>query len=424
MLNRGTARRSFGAEEGSVLVMVAAALVMLLGVCAIAIDMANLYLARAQAQRAADAAAMAGAKSFLTTGCATSGCTAGGVQETGGRQQAEAAGAQNYIAGRPASIADSDITFSYPNALEPQITVVAKATVSTFFAKIFGIRTSNVRATATAEAYNPAGGGGAPLAAACLKPFLVPNCDPTNASPVNSSCQSGSGKGKGGGGTSSAGYFFDPTTGAIAHPGTYPSGVIGMPWTLHSVAGPSQWYLVGFGGAPPSSGSALRNHIKECTPAPLSCGDTLQTANGKILGPTNQGTNALINANGDRLNQGQDSIDTTIGPPFAITGGANNPNPALVGKTFFDYSQSPSVVTVPVYTGNSLPPGGTTVSIIGYMQVFIKDANHNTNSDDIDVVILNISSCGGAPPGGGPSGTPPIIAAAGSPVPIRLIRTN
>ncbi|HEX5412176.1 MAG TPA: pilus assembly protein TadG-related protein [Terriglobia bacterium] len=413
MLNRGRARRSFGAEDGSVLVLVAAAMVMLLGVCAIAIDMANLYLARAQAQRAADAAALAGAKTFITTGCATSGCTAGGIQETDGRKQAVAAGAQNYIAGQAASIADSDITFSYPNPLEPQITVIARATVSTFFAKIFGVRTSNVSATATAEAYNPAGGGDAPLAAACLKPLLMPDCDPVHDTDPNGSCA-----------VSGQGHFFD-SSGNIVSPGNYPVGVIGMPWTLHSNAGPSQWYLVGFDGAPPSSGSALRDHIKECTPAPLSCGATLTTANGKILGPTNQGVNALINADGDRLNRGQDSIDTTVGPPFAITGGANNPISALVGKTFVDYSESPSVVTVPVYTGNSLPPGGTTVTIVGYMQVFIKDANHNGSSDDIDVVILNISSCGGAPPGGGGgSGTTPVIAAAGSPVPIRLIRTN
>jgi len=415
MLKRGGVRRSFGAEEGSVLVMVAAALVMLLGVCAIAIDMANLYLARAQAQRAADAAALAGAKSFLTSGCATGGCTAGGIQETDGRRQAVGAGAQNYIAGQPASIdPNADVTFSYPNPQEPQITVVAKATVSTFFAKIFGVSTSNVSATATAEAYNPAGGGGAPLAAACLKPLLMPNCDPApgHTSPANLNCA-----------TQPQGYFFDPSTGDIARPGAYPTGVIGMPWTLHSNAGPSQWYLVGFNGAPPSSGAALRTHIKECAPAPISCGDTLTTANGNNLGPTNQGVDALINASGDGLNNGQDSIDTTIGPPFAITGGSSNPISALVGKTFFDYSESPSVVTVPVYTGNLLPPGGTTVTIVGYMQVFIKDANHNGSSDDIDVVILNISSCGGAPPGGA-GGTTPIIAAAGSPVPIRLIRIN
>ena len=405
--------RSLRGESGSVLLIVAAAMVVLLAICAIAIDMANLYLARAQAQRAADAAALAGAKAFITTGCTTGGCSPGGVQEAAGRQLAEAAGAQNFIAGNPASIQDGDVTFSYPSAYEPQITVLARASVPTFFARVFGIANANVSAQATAEAYNPAGGGKSPIAAACLKPFLVPNCDPVHTSPANPACA-----------TSGQGYFFDPTTGAIEHPETYPTGIIGMPWTLHSNAGPSQWYLVGFGGAPPSSGNALRNHIAFCTPAILSCGDTLTTANGKNVGPTDQGTNALIHANNDGLNHGQDTIDTTIGPPFPITGGANNPNPALIGQVFYDYSQSPSVVTVPVYNGSSLPPAGTQVTIVGYMQVFIKDAQHKGNSDDLDVVILNVSSCGGSPGGGSGGTTPPVVAASGSPVPIRLIRPN
>lgn len=412
MSNKRLAQFSSRGDNGSVLIIVAAALVVLLAVSALAIDLANFYLVRAQAQRAADAAALAGAKSFVSTGCVTGGCTAGGSQETLGRQQAEAVGAQNYIGGKAASIQDSDITFSYPNPEEPQITVVAKASVSTFFAKVFGVSTANVSASATAEAYNPAGGGGAPVAAACLKPFLVPNCDPTHTSPKNSVCA-----------TSGQGYFFDPTTGAIEHPGTYPSGIIGMPWALHTAAAPSQWYLVGFNGAPPSSGSALRDHIAECTPAFLSCGSTLTTANGKKVGPTDQGTNALINANGDLLNQGQDSIDTSIGPPFPITGGSNNPNPALRGKVFYDYSESPSVVTVPVYVGNALSSGGSTVTIVGYMQVFIQDANHKGNDDEVDVIILNVSSCGGSSGSGGGT-TPTVAATGGSPVPIRLIRTN
>src|SRR5690242_7413525 len=77
-------------ERGSTLVIVAAAMVGLLGVCAIAIDLAGYYLARAEAQRAADAAALAGASAFVNTGCATSGCTSGGMQEPLARQQAEA----------------------------------------------------------------------------------------------------------------------------------------------------------------------------------------------------------------------------------------------------------------------------------------------------------------------------------------------
>ncbi len=75
-------RRSFCQETGSVLVMVAFSMVVLLAASAIAIDLANLYMARAQAQRAADAAALAGAKEFVLSGCTTGGCTAGGVQET------------------------------------------------------------------------------------------------------------------------------------------------------------------------------------------------------------------------------------------------------------------------------------------------------------------------------------------------------
>jgi Putative Flp pilus-assembly TadE/G-like len=400
-------------ERGATLLIVAVAMVGLLAVCAFAIDLANFYLARAEAQRAADAAALAGATIFVSTSCTSAGnCSS---FEGSARQQAEWIGDQNYIAGKAASIQGGDVTFSYPNPQEPQITVIARSSVPTFFAKIFGISTANVSATATAEAYNPSGGD-APVGAACLRPFLVPDCDPTptHSSPINPNCPTGYGN---------QGYFFDTSTSppTIEHPGNYPNGVIGMPWQLHTAAAPSQWYLVGFKGSPPSSGSALRQHIEECTPAPLACGDQLTTANGKNVGPTDQGTNALINASGDGFNRGQDSIDTSVGPPFAILGGPNNPNPALVGKTFYDYSESPSVVTVPVYNGVSLNPGGSTVQIDGYMQVFIEDAVHNGNDDYIDIIILNISSCGGSSGGGGGN---PIVAAGGSSIPIRLIRTN
>jgi len=419
MMGRKKIQYTVGSDRGSVLLILAAAMVFLLGVCALAIDMANLYLARAQAQRAADAAALAGAKAFLNTGCATSGCTAGGIQETVGRQQAEAIGAQNLIAGTAAVIKNSDVTFSYPNAWEPQITVVAQAAVSTFFAKIFGIDSSNVSATATAEAYNPAGGGGVQIGTACLRPFLVPNCDPdpAHASPSNPTCNN-PGQGPG-----TFGYFFD-SSGNLAHPGTYPAGIIGMPWQLHTESGPSQWYLVGFDNAPPSSGSALRNHIVACTSAIYSCGTTLTTTNGKNVGPVSQGIEALINANGDGFGEGQDSIDTSVGPPFAITGGSNNSNAELRGKVFYDYSQSASVVSVPVYDGSDLPPGGTGVQIVGYLQVFVQDVVHRGNDNHIDVVILNGSLCGGGAPGSGGGGGGTIVAAGGSPIPIRLIRTN
>jgi hypothetical protein len=411
-------------EAGSVLLIVAASMMVLLGISAIAIDMANLYMARSQTQRAADAGALAGAKAFVTTGCATAGCNPGGIQETLGREQAQAAGGQNYIAGQPASIQGSDITFSYPNAQEPQITVVVRRTVSTFFAKIFGIMSADVGATATAEAYSPAGGGNATVSISCLKPFLVPNCDPTHTSPGNSACDSSSGHGKKkSGGGASKGYFFDPASGAIVRPGVYPAGIIGMPWKLHTTAAPSQWYLVGFDDAPPSSGSALRDHIVKCPAKVFACGDRLVTANGANEGPVSQGIETLINATGNGLGRGQDSIDTTIGPPFPFTGGSSNPNPLLRSQQFYDYSETSSVITVPVYSGEPLSPGGSVVSVVGFLQVFVTQTE-SASQKAVDVVILNATSCGGAPGGGGGGSGGTVVSSAGSPIPIRLIRTN
>ncbi|HEV2245693.1 MAG TPA: hypothetical protein VGW37_03490 [Terriglobia bacterium] len=61
------------------------------------------------------------------------------------------------------------------------------------------------------------------------------------------------------------------------------------------------------------------------------------------------------------------------------------------------------------------------MQIVGYMQVFVKDIVHQGQSDNLDVVILNVSNCGDSSTGGGSS---TVVASAGSPIPIRLIRTN
>jgi hypothetical protein len=103
---------------------------------------------------------------------------AGGPQEPLARVQAEAVGDQNFVAGQPANIQDADISFSYPTAEEPQITVaVQRAQIPTLFAKMFGVFNASVKATAMAEAYNPSGGD-TNVSTGCMAPFMVPNCDP------------------------------------------------------------------------------------------------------------------------------------------------------------------------------------------------------------------------------------------------------
>jgi hypothetical protein len=167
----------------------------------------------------------------------------------------------------------------------------------------------------------------------------------------------------------------------------------------------------------------LRDHIVKCTPRIFSCGDRLVTANGANEGPVNQGIETLINATGNGLGRGQDSIDTTIGPPFPFTGGSSNPNPLLRSQRFYDYSETSSVATVPVYSGEPLSPGGSVVSVVGYLQVFVTQTE-SASEKAIDVVILNATSCGGAPGGSGGGSNGSVVSSAGSPIPIRLIRTN
>src|SRR5580765_8415769 len=61
-------RRQGKKEEGYTLVIIASVLVVFLGFTALSIDVGVLYSARASAQRAADAAALAGAFVFVTRG--------------------------------------------------------------------------------------------------------------------------------------------------------------------------------------------------------------------------------------------------------------------------------------------------------------------------------------------------------------------
>lgn len=423
-------------ERGASLVLVAVSLVALLAASSLALDLGMLYVARNQAQQAADAAALAGASALANSGCtvAVGGCVAGGSQESQATTQAESVGSQNAVMGEPADIQNSDVSFHYPSPEDPEVTVTVQRTVArgnavpTILARIFGVDAVNVVAKATAEAFNP-GGQGAPVGYGCVAPFLVPNCDPDHLNVpggnVNSACDDGNG---------GAGYFINPTTDQLENPGPYSSGgVVGEPWQLHSNASPSQWYLTAYNTTLASeistsngngqSASLLRQYISECVPQLLSCGSTVSTFNGSSVGPTDQGTDARINASGNGMNRGQDTIDTSIGPPFPITGGANNPDTSLIGQIY--YGPSASQVLVPVFGGQYLNPGGDTATVIGFMQLFIQDAVHSGTDDIMNSIVLNVIPCSsGGGNGDGNGTTPEVTAPGGMAVPVRLIRTS
>ena len=419
------AKRERNGERGISLYLVAGGMVFLLGVAALAIDVASLYVARDEAQRAADAGALAGAQTFVQSGF-TSGLITQAAAQTLATNGAIAVGAQNKVGGQAAQIQGGDVTFDFSKPEDPRITVVVQRTAArgnplpTFFAKVLGFLSGDVAATATAEAYNPSGGGPG-VATSCLKPWILPNCDPKHSTPGNPFCPGSA-------------TFVDPNTGAISNPGLATKGVIGETLVLKSgdpanAPVPSQYYPVILqqtsGALCPSCGSSssssngaalYRSNIECCNTSTLACGVTgiveLSLKPGNMQGPTQQGVSCLIH---QTPGNGQDTLNTST-TPFQYIAGANNPF-APKGTAM---SSSDSVVTIPLYAGQPLCPGGScnsTVTILGYLQVFITGV---TGGGDVSAVVLNVGGCGSG--GGGGGGGGPVIGGGGAFIPVRLVR--
>src|ERR1700745_149947 len=159
-------------QRGSALFTVAVALIAFIGLMGLAIDLVSLYLGKSEAQRAADAAALAGATVFVSSGC-TSNSAGCGAAQTAATTQAVTVGKLNLVAGAAPTIPNGNVSFDLTHPGDPLITVVVSATMPTYFMKLFGVNTANVSSTATAEAYNPSGTANGPtFCVSCLKPFL------------------------------------------------------------------------------------------------------------------------------------------------------------------------------------------------------------------------------------------------------------
>ena len=434
-------------QRGAVLVMVSAGMVMLLGVAGLAIDLAGLYVARNEAQRSADAAALSGAQAFLNSGF-TSGLVTEATVRILATQKAIDSGSQNYVGTQAASILPSDVTFDFSNPANPLISVVVQRTAArsnpmpTFFVRIFGIQSADIGASSTAEAFNPSGSGSTiSLGAKCLKPFLLPNCDWSNmvsgGPNANPNCFNG---------TDYASYFINPTTNTIVNPGHVSSGgVIGAllpikPGNPSDAAVSGKFYPVflpsgstpsscpacasGGGGGGASSGSLYRENIACCNQTTITCGaTTIQPITGNMVGPTRQGVQCLIHQN--KGAGGQDILDIST-TPFDMLAGLNNP--LVVGGVIPSNSvmtTSDSVVNIPLYDGTQLCPGAScpatvVVNIVGFLEVFIKEERNPQGT--VDTYILNVAGCTGSSGGSGGGGSTTIVSSGGSLIPVRLIR--
>ncbi len=407
MGSRKRAKMQRHGERGATLYMVVAFLFILIGIGALAVDLASMFVARSQAQRAADSAALAGAKVFVESGCVTSGdCTS---QETTATARATQAALQNYVEGQAVTVQSVSFT---QTARNPQITVqVQSANLRMYFAGAVGITSSpNVAATATAEAYNPSGAAGGPtFCTGCVRPWLIPNCDAlsTYTLPPSTLC----------GGQAS---LLDLSNNySVSKPSCTPTGVIGAQIDIRLATQSALYGAVDVDSPALGNPADYQQAITTCFTGQATCGVQTFTPLPPI-GSTNlatiAGVETILHIATTGMNS-QDTIDTTVCPP-QIHAGALNP---LVTQRVVNVNDviatSDSIVTAYIWDGQAgtqLRAGSQPVNIVGFAQIFVTQVDAN---GDVEGVILGVAGCGSA--GGGACNSSAIQGA--TMLPVRLI---
>jgi hypothetical protein len=414
------------------------AIFALLGMAALAIDLVTLYVAKGQAQRVADAAALAGAKTLVERGITADPTDTHGTWTatcTQARAQAIRIADRGLIGGvLPGSVTlcfpnggACDVTCPAPGAIgtgygvNPQVSVMVRSEpLPLFFSKIWGQPTATVSATGQAEGFNPSGTD-IPVAAKCVTPWLLPNIDPATGAPIfnttNGQITNNIPRIAGGPG-GFVGETFQLTTGCppagcgIPNPPVSTNGIPTPPATLSyypldlpnpAVSGPSC-----------AVGASYQQNITACNRTPIACGS--QVSLDTTVNPNNVGNNqlaidCLIGAAATGSGNGQDTLNMAAFP-YAINAGTTH-NGVANGTQI---STSRSVVTIPVYDSGAGVAPGSPVVVIGFVQAFVGSSDAATG--DPTIQILNVSGCSAV---GRASSVTPVGMNEASPVPVRLI---
>jgi hypothetical protein len=378
-------------------------------------------------------------------------------------QIATAVATQNDIAGAPASTVtvsfqakdNSDCTSSSGAfGVNPEVQVkIQRTSLPTFFARIWGRKGSTVSATATAEVFNSSNSGAfsasadiVPVQPRCVKPWIVPNLDPTRPfgktfkSIVSTSDGSITSQGVNQLGTGVIGEQFilaadcqpaasdcGVTSGGINH---NPPLATATPPALDYVPALVQGPAIAVPSCAVGKGhDAYQRAIGGCDQGThYACGQSASpttvdlTINpGGKSGDTLNAVQCLTNS----LSGSTDDMDVLVTDsggkkptavfPFQIKAGDNNPlvKNGLVAVDAVITSSS-SIVTVPIYDNSSsaFTIDQPTVTIVGFLQVFINDFDADGQGNP-KVTVLNVSGCSNAATNPAVTGT--------SPVPVRLI---
>jgi Putative Flp pilus-assembly TadE/G-like len=446
-------------EQGQTIAIVALMLVALVGFAALAIDVSALYVARNEAQRAADAAALAGARVFASSsyasvpnsfGAPSQVCATSGPGSTAAvNKLVEATAHENLIANQPATVTNIScnlFTGDPTRDQNPQVTVTVKQNnLPSFFSRMWSNTNSSVTATATAEAYN-ASGRDVPVVVTGAKPWLVTNCDESNTTTdPNTNC------------VAPGGHYgtFIKSDGTLTGNGSYIGNVIPLSKVNSVPTSPppptaDNFYALNFatpavacpaGGGSCTADGAYRDDIQCSSPVTLTCGQVVPSSDfyggSGYQVRTREATQCLIHSEGPNLRDDGQDIFHFPGAgkvPVRIEVGDDNPNTSIPAGSQ-NISNSSSVVTVPLYDGHPLCAGGActgSATIVGFLQLGITRScngvpvtgGSNTQcktplsaagNPHLEAIILNAVGCKPGLPVGG------LASTQSSPIAVRLI---
>lgn len=269
-------------ERGAISVVAALTMLVLGGFAAVGVDYGYIQWKRSQLQAAADAAALAGAASLVTSG----------LDWTKIANEAVTYGRANIDSrdNPAAAVTAADVTINQTDGwveVKAGFTSARGNPLHLFLAPLLGRSLTDVSATARAQMFCSA-------AAKCVKPWSVPAkftwndaCDPAFANngmlDVSSPCEMAS--------INVLGYSTaDTGTQIILKEGTPQSTIV-----------PGQYGPIDLpslnDGDPISGAATYQANIEGCTEAnkdPVNVGDNLLLEPGNMKGPTKQGVEALI----------------------------------------------------------------------------------------------------------------------------------
>jgi Flp pilus assembly protein TadG len=402
----------FRSETGISLIHVAMLLFVFMGFSMFVTDLGALWLARGQAQNAADAGALAGAiaRAFDDTSASPA---IGGIVD----QSAQAAVANHTVVdGAPTATVllsgrDAGACPSYAAAGATCVRVNvfrdgtnSSTTLPTFFGNVFGITSQKIKATATAQV-------GVANATDCLRPFAVPDLfidvNPGDANnPVGQYHHYYGNGANRGNPLPNPDTYIKPTQGPPATTGTgYTiANNYGQQLTLKfgnpSASDPISpgWYLpiaVPLANSPDTGANRYRDNIAGCNGIPVEIGQYLPTETGAVIGPTKMGIQALIDQDPDAYWSNGEIVDT-------CAPSCGQYSPRVIALAVYDVEQLDHSMATNDWS--YCVGGGKCVQIVNFLAFFV---DHITPSGDVVGYLTReaaiLTTDGGTTNVGGPS---------------------